>query len=151
MSIQWFAKLMIHVVCLGLVAQVTEPRHLKAMVTMAGPDVLCVGSGKAAQEVLKRIEREASFSYQTLTVPEDEAANVLHINGTLIHRGIGEVPNSCKHFHVLHTFLHVPLKVFEERVDFPRRTLAFSELAKVGSGLTSCCLLVRRSRHIRHL
>lgn len=98
-----------------------ESRHLKALVSMAGPDVICVGAGKAAQEVLKvrgklqfcvwfstsgiffylfvsvqRIEREATFSYQTLTVPEDVAANVLYVNGTLIHRSVDEIPESCK-------------------------------------------------------
>ncbi|XP_021936306.1 N(G),N(G)-dimethylarginine dimethylaminohydrolase 1 isoform X2 [Zootermopsis nevadensis] len=117
--------------------KVAESRHLKALVSMAGPDVICVGAGKAAQEVLRRIKREATFSYQTLTVPEDIAANVLYINGTLIHRSVDEVPESCK--------------VFAERVDFAQRTLNMSELAKAGSGLTSCCLLIRRTRHIRSL
>lgn len=63
---------------------------------MAGPDVLCVGASKEAQEVLKRMEREATFSYQTLTLPEDSAANVLYINGTLVHRNLEEIPQSCK-------------------------------------------------------
>jgi hypothetical protein len=45
---------------------------------------------------LQRIEREATFSYQTLTVPEDIAANVLYVNGTLIHRSLDEIPESCK-------------------------------------------------------
>ncbi|XP_063237871.1 N(G),N(G)-dimethylarginine dimethylaminohydrolase 1 isoform X2 [Bacillus rossius redtenbacheri] len=76
--------------------KVTESRHLKAMVTMAGPDVICVGAGAAAQDVLMRIKREATFSYQTLTVPEDIAANVLYVNGTLVHRSPDEVPESCK-------------------------------------------------------
>ncbi|PSN30654.1 hypothetical protein C0J52_22249 [Blattella germanica] len=76
------------------ILQVAESRHLKALVSMAGPDVICVGAGKAAQEVLK---------------------------------------------------------VFAERVDFAQRTLNMSELAKAGSGLTSCCLLFRRTRHIRSL
>nr|CAD7453197.1 unnamed protein product [Timema tahoe]CAD7593557.1 unnamed protein product [Timema genevievae] len=110
---------------------------VKALVSMAGPDVICVGAGMAAQEVLKRIKREATFSYQTLTVPEDIAANVLYVNGTLIHRSPEEIPESCK--------------VFAERIDFPKRTLNMSELAKAGSGLTSCCLLFRRMRHIRSL
>lgn len=63
---------------------------------MGGPDLLCVGAGKEAQEVLKRMEREATFSYQTLTLPEDEAANVLYLNGTLVHRSIEEIPLSFK-------------------------------------------------------
>lgn len=63
---------------------------------MAGPDLLCVGSSKEAQEVLKRMEREATYSYQTLTLPEDEAANVLYLNGTLVHRSLDEIPLSFK-------------------------------------------------------
>lgn len=63
---------------------------------MGGPDLLCVGVGKESQEVLKRMEREATFSYQTLTLPEDQAANVLYLNGTLVHRTPEEIPLSFK-------------------------------------------------------
>ncbi|XP_017892293.2 N(G),N(G)-dimethylarginine dimethylaminohydrolase 1-like [Ceratina calcarata] len=112
-------------------------RSLKALVTMAGPDIICVGAGKESQEVLKRIEREATYTYQTLTVPEDDAANVLYVKGTLIHRSEEEIPQSSK--------------VFAEKIEFPTRSLCMSELAKVSSGLTSCCLLVRRPRHIRNI
>ncbi|XP_022920912.1 N(G),N(G)-dimethylarginine dimethylaminohydrolase 1 [Onthophagus taurus] len=117
--------------------KVPEAKHLKSFVTMAGPDLLCVGQGKEAQEVLKRMEREATFSYQTLTVPDDEAANVLYVNGTLVHRSNEEIPNS--------------FKVFSEKIDYPRRCIPFSQLAKTSSGLTSSCILVKRSRHIRNL
>ncbi|CAB3375129.1 Hypothetical predicted protein [Cloeon dipterum] len=92
----------------GHALQVSEPRHLKALVSMAAPDVLCVSKGAASQEVLRRIEREASFSYQTLTVPEDSAANVLSVNGTLIHRSAAEAPETCK---VEHRFiLNFPIR-----------------------------------------
>ena len=37
----------------AVLLQVAESRHLKALVSMAGPDVICVGAGKTAQEVLK--------------------------------------------------------------------------------------------------
>ena len=59
---------------------------------MAGPDVLCVGSSSAAQIVLKRIEREASHRYQTLTLPEEGPSGCLFINGTLLHRTKEETP-----------------------------------------------------------
>ncbi|XP_012259064.1 N(G),N(G)-dimethylarginine dimethylaminohydrolase 1 isoform X2 [Athalia rosae] len=114
--------------------KVAESKRLKALVSMAGPDVICVGAGKESQEVLKRIEREATYTYQTLTVPEDAAANVVYVNGTLIHRHEAEIPDSCK--------------VFADKVEFPTKSLQISELAKVSSGLSSCCLLVRRPRHI---
>ena len=51
--------------------QIDGAYNLKYFLNMAGPDVLCVGSSGAAQVVLKRIEREASHRYQTLTLPEE--------------------------------------------------------------------------------
>ncbi|CAH2034704.1 unnamed protein product, partial [Iphiclides podalirius] len=105
-------------------------KHLKKYITVAGTDILCVGASKEAQELLKRMEREATFSYQTLTVPEDDAANCLFVNGTLIHRAIEEIPDS--------------FKVFCEKIDFARRSICFSELAKVSTGLSACCLLTRK-------
>lgn len=62
---------------------------------MAGTDVLCVSKSKESQEILKRIEREATHTYTTLTLQEEQAANVLYINGTLIHRSVEEIPLSA--------------------------------------------------------
>lgn len=115
--------------------QVTEHRHLKYYVTMAGPELLCVSSTKESQEILKRIEREATFTYQTLTLSEEAAANVLYINGTLIHRTMSEIPASCQ--------------VLAEKIDVPRQMLNITELGKLGTGLSSCCLLLRRSKYLR--
>jgi dimethylargininase len=99
---------------------VTEKRHLKYFVTMAGPDLLCVSNTTHSREILKRIEREATFTYQTLTLSEENAANVLHINGCLVHRSIDEIP--------------VSFKVMSEKIDMPRKVLNFSELGKYSSG-----------------
>lgn len=117
--------------------KVSNKKHLKSLITVGGPDLLCVGSSKEAQEVLKRMEREATFSYQTITLPEDEAANVLFLNGTLIHKSLEEIPES--------------FKVFADKIDYPRRSINFSQLSKGSSGLTSSCLLVKRLRHMRNL
>lgn len=84
---------------------------------------------------MKRIEREATYTYQTLTVSEEDAANVLYINGTLIHRTMSEVPVSCQ--------------ILAEKIDIPRQMLNITELSKLGTGLTSCCLLLRRSKYLR--
>ena len=69
---------------------------------MAGPDVISVGAGPEAQSILKRMEREATHRYQTLTLPEDKAANGIFVNGTLLHRGKTEAPKSdpvtCKFY-----------------------------------------------------
>lgn len=117
--------------------QVTEKRHLKYYVSMAGPDLLCVSSAPPSQGILKRIEREATFSYQTLTVSEENAANVLFINGFLVHRSIDEIP--------------ITTQILSEKIDIPRKVLNINELGKYSSGLTSCCVLVRRTRYIRNL
>lgn len=72
--------------------QIDGPFSLKYFLNMAGPDVICVGSSGAAQVVLKRVEREASQRYQTLTLPEDGAAGCIFVNGTLVHRSKEETP-----------------------------------------------------------
>lgn len=74
--------------------QVTEHRHLKYYVSLGGPDLLFVSNSRESQEILRRIEREATFTYQTLTLSEEHAANVLYINGTLVHRSLMEIPVS---------------------------------------------------------
>jgi len=117
--------------------KIPSPKKLKHFVTVGGPLLLCVGAGKEAQEVLKRMEREATFSYQTLTLPEDEAANVLYLNGTLVHRGEAEIPKS--------------FQIFCDKIDYPRRSVNISQLAKTSCGLSSSCLLVRRLRICRNL
>lgn len=89
-------KFMISIYSFNAHLQVTEHRHLKYYISVAGPDLLCVSSSKESQEILHRIEREATFSYQTLTLSEEWAANVLYINGTLIHRSVLEAPVSSQ-------------------------------------------------------
>jgi len=46
-----------------------------------------------------------------LTVPEDEAVNVIFINGTLIHRPSDEIPASAKVNNTI-SISKVPSKIF---------------------------------------
>lgn len=48
--------------------QVAESKRLKALVTMAGPDIICVGAGKESQEVLKVLCRRHGFVVSFNTV-----------------------------------------------------------------------------------
>jgi dimethylargininase len=104
--------------------------HLKACLSMAGPDIICISSTPEAQEMLKRIEREATYRYSTLTVPDDTGANVLYANGSLVHRS--EFPDSSG--------------IFQGRVDYPRVPLKVWELTKPQANLTSLCLFIRKSK-----
>lgn len=109
--------------------------RLKAYVTMAGPDILCMNRSPEAQAMLRRMEREASFNYKLITVDDDRASNVLYLNGTLIHRN--DLPNS--------------VSILQEKIDYSRVPVKISELTKNNSyhGLDSLCLLVRKSNRIQ--
>ncbi|XP_046802747.1 N(G),N(G)-dimethylarginine dimethylaminohydrolase 1-like [Lucilia cuprina] len=104
---------------------------------MAGPDVLCVSNSKICVEIIKRMEREASFKYQKITLPEEHAANMLYINGTLVHRSPSEIPESHK--------------IIKEKIDIPTRNINISEFSQFSLGLSSSCLLLRRWKSIRSI
>ncbi|KAK4309802.1 hypothetical protein Pmani_018563 [Petrolisthes manimaculis] len=112
--------------------------HLKSLLTMAGPDVICVGSSSEAKDILKRIEREATFRYQTLTVPDNIAANVVFANGYLLHRSADEYPDSAK--------------VFEEKLShWTLKPLCSSEMEKANGALTCQSILIRKTRHLKNI
>lgn len=119
--------------------KIDGPYTLKFFLCMAGPDVISVGTSGLAQTVLKRVERQASHRYQTLTLPEEGAANCLFLNATLIHRTKEETPKSDA--------------VFSAKVDFARQPVALSEFARTQPQrpLSSLFLLLRKSKHVRRL
>ncbi|XP_073828379.1 N(G),N(G)-dimethylarginine dimethylaminohydrolase 1 isoform X1 [Musca autumnalis] len=117
--------------------QVGGPKPLKYYVTMAGPDVLSVSNSIICQEIVKRMEREASFKYAKITLPEEHATNMLYINGTLVHRSPEEILDSYK--------------VIKEKIDIPSRNINISEFSKFSTGLTSACILLRRWKSIRSI
>ncbi|KAK8386746.1 hypothetical protein O3P69_017899 [Scylla paramamosain] len=118
--------------------KVEKSLHLKTVLTMAGPDVMCVGNTPDAQSILKRIEREATFRYQTVTVPDVNAANVVFANGVLLHRSAEEYPASAK--------------IFEEKLSlWNLKPVTFSELEKANGSLTCCSILIRKTRHLKNI
>lgn len=64
------------------------------------------------------MEREAEFTYQTITVPEQEAANVIYSNGTLIHRSSEDTPLSAKVGNVLNNALWI-MQLFSQKKNPP--------------------------------
>jgi len=112
-------------------------KPLSERISRAGPGVLSVGQGHHSQNLLRRMEREATVRYQTLTLPEDEAANCLYINHNLLHTHSMEAPLSSK--------------VFSEKIDFPSKEVSMSEFQKTGRGLSSLCIMVKKSKTIRKI
>ncbi|XP_050728341.1 N(G),N(G)-dimethylarginine dimethylaminohydrolase 1-like [Eriocheir sinensis] len=118
--------------------KVDNSLHLKTVLSMAGPDVICVGNTPEAKGILKRIEREATFRYQTLTVPDNNAANVVFANGFMLHRSGEEYPESAK--------------IFEEKLShWTLKPVTFSEMEKADGSLTCCSILIRKTRHLKNI
>lgn len=137
--------------------RVNGTKRLKYYVTMAGPDVLCVSTSPTCQEIVKRMEREASFTYQKLTLPEEKAANMLYINGTIVHRSPTEIPEAYKVGRLPYLILQPTLsfiflpQTLKEKIDIPTRNINISEFSQYSSGLSSACLLLRRWKSIRSI
>lgn len=112
-------------------------RSLCERISVAGPDVLSVGQGLHSQNLLRRLEREASVRYQTLTLPEDEAASCIYVNHCLLHTHSTEAPLSAK--------------VFKDKIDFASKEVSMSEFQKTGRGLSSLCIMVKKSKTIRKI
>ncbi|KAA0204000.1 hypothetical protein HAZT_HAZT007795 [Hyalella azteca] len=134
--------------------------HLKSLLTMAGPDVICVAKDKHAQEVLKhdasdglvRIESCASFTYKTVTVDDICAANCVYANGTLLHRAASELPESAKVTSIAVLLLGISANVITSKLGHLKlRGLEFSELQKADGSLTCCSILVSQPKHLRSL
>jgi len=112
-------------------------KSLGDRLSLAGPGVFSVGQGHHSQNLVRRVEREASVRYHTLTLPEDEAANCIYVNNTLVHTHSTEAPLSAQ--------------VFKEKIDFPTKEISMSEFQKTGRGLSSLCIMVKKSKNIRKL
>ena len=96
--------------------------HLKSMSSMAGVDVIAIGDTPAGNEAWKVIESEGSHKYERLAFPDDNAANCVFINGTILHCSREDYPNS--------------MHVWESIRDVPRVEVPNSEHIKADASLT---------------
>ena len=101
--------------------------HLKSFCSMAGVDVLAMGDSTAGRRAWKEIQEKSQFKYQLVSFPDNNAANCLFVNGTLLHVTKEEYP------------LSHPLW---EQFEGPRVELANSELAKADGALTCCSVRI---------
>uniref|UniRef100_A0A5F9C3S3 Dimethylarginine dimethylaminohydrolase 1 n=1 Tax=Oryctolagus cuniculus TaxID=9986 RepID=A0A5F9C3S3_RABIT len=80
---------------------VADALHLKSFCSMAGPNLIAIGSSEPAQKALKIMQQMSDHRYDKLTVPDDVAANCIYINSpskghVLLHRTPEEYPESAK-------------------------------------------------------
>lgn len=112
--------------------EVSHEIHLKTSLSMAGPNLICAGASKGVQDLIKNIEKQAKYKYQTLVVPDDEAANCVYANGNLIHRA---------------DFLN-SLKIFEREVRHKSLPVKTSQFAKAQGRLTCLSVLIKQNNHV---
>ncbi|VDD92954.1 unnamed protein product [Enterobius vermicularis] len=105
---------------------------LKHYVSMITTDVIAVGSSKDAEDVLHRIERQATFRYKTLTMQHDAAINFLNVNDHVIYRQ--DAPDTRLQQ------LREPIKLW---------SVPANELIALGDPVSRFCLLVRKLRTLR--
>lgn len=112
-------------------------RSLKDAVGVAGINVLAVGETVPAKQLLKEIEKVASYTYKVITLPENHAANVLYINHYLLHWSPQMIPKS--------------IGVFENKIDYNRTPMHMPELYNAGVPMSKLALFVGRFRHQRNI
>jgi len=107
--------------------------HLKDYISVCGTDVLAVGKSTSAQKTFQEIREAGGHGYKFIAVDEDEAANTIYCNQTLLHLSSEQIPKGSA--------------TFENKIDFPRVGIHMEEPMKRGGRLSSCVLIVSRVRH----
>ncbi|CAJ0953916.1 unnamed protein product [Ranitomeya imitator] len=92
---------------------VCDSLHLKSFCSMAGPNLIVIGSSEEAQKALKTMQQMSDHRYDKLTVPDDAAANCVYLNipgkgHVLLHRAPEEFPESVKVFEKLKEHMLIP-------------------------------------------
>ena len=96
--------------------------HLKSMSSMCAVDTIAIGDSESGRRAWREIESHAHFSkYKRIVFPDNNGANCLFINGTVLHPPEVEYPESYKIWRAM---------------DCPRVELPNSELAKADGSLT---------------
>ncbi|OCT84724.1 hypothetical protein XELAEV_18022880mg [Xenopus laevis] len=118
---------------------VCETLHLKSFCSMAGPNLIAIGSSEAAQKALKTMQQMSDHRYDKLTLPDNAAANCIYLNipskgHVLLHLAPEDFPESAKVFEKL-----------KEHMLFP---LPNTELAKVDGCLTCCSILINKKKSL---
>lgn len=114
---------------------VADSLHLKSFCSMAGPNLIAIGSSESAQKALKIMQQMSDHRYDKLTVPDDMAANCIYLNipskgHVLLHRTPEEYPESAKVYEKLKDHLLIPV--------------SNSEMEKVDGLLTCCSVFINK-------
>ncbi|XP_060065709.1 N(G),N(G)-dimethylarginine dimethylaminohydrolase 1-like isoform X2 [Ylistrum balloti] len=107
--------------------------RLKSLVCMAGRDIIACGNSPMALNVLNQIRTTAQYSYKILKLDNDRAANMLYVNGRLIHRTRSEIGEKC-------------YSVLDEKITYVKHRQDITEMSKARGTLSSMVLFISKHR-----
>jgi len=110
--------------------------HLKSVCSMAGRQVIAISNSPCGKEVFKQTKMHAQFSYELLKLDSDAAANMIYVNGRLVHRTREEISETC-------------WSVLDEKIVNPRHQTRIMDLEKARVCLTSLVLLINKEKRVR--
>ncbi|CAC5382117.1 DDAH [Mytilus coruscus] len=85
---------------------------------------------KGAQAQMKSL---AQYKYRILRLDSDDAANMLYVNGRLIHRSRDEIGEKS-------------YSILDEKITYAKHKVGFEEISKTGGYLSSAVLLINRNK-----
>ena len=96
--------------------------HLSSMSSMCGIDTIAIGDSESGKIAWREIQTQSHYKkYKCVIFPDNNGANCLFINGTILHPPEEEYPESFKVW---------------ETINLPRVAVPNSELAKADGSLT---------------
>lgn len=96
--------------------------HLKSMSSLCGVDTIAIGDSEAGRRAWREIETLSHYKkYKRVVFPDNNGANCLFVNGTVMHPPEVEYPESYKVW---------------QTISGPKVELPNSELAKADGSLT---------------
>uniref|UniRef100_A0A0B7B0A6 Uncharacterized protein n=1 Tax=Arion vulgaris TaxID=1028688 RepID=A0A0B7B0A6_9EUPU len=115
-----------------------EALHMKDVFNMAGRNVMAVSPGPDVQAVLRQMQDVANYPYQVMQMDTRIAADMLFVNGHLIH-------------HVRNEMGDKSYGILDEKILWPRHHIQMTELAKIGGTINSLVILITRTRNPKRL
>ena len=104
--------------------------HLKSMCSVAGEDLIAISNTNAGRKAWSEIESNGHHKYRKLLFPDNNGANCLFVNGSVLHPAKEDYPESFKVW---------------ETLTCPRVAVQNSEFAKSDGSLT--CNSIRIFEH----
>lgn len=112
--------------------------HLKSICSMAGRQVIAISDSDDGVQVYKQIKMNAQFGYELLKLNSDEAANMIYVNGHLIHRTREEINETS-------------YSILDEKILNPRHQVSIHELDRARVTLSSLVLLINKEKKARKI